>query len=68
MRARIHSTVKPNSLARTPAGAEAPDPEEGWTDPMEQDGCPWRHLSEDGANFIDTEFEFVKGLCKKIKH
>ena len=43
------------------AGAEAPDPAEGWTDPMEQDGCPWRHLSEDGANFIDTEFEFVKG-------
>ena len=37
------------------------EPSAGWIDPMESSGCRWRHLSDDGSNFMDTEFEFVKG-------
>ena len=37
------------------------EPSAGWVDPMESSGCRWRHLSDDGSNFMDTEFEFVKG-------
>ena len=33
----------------------------GWKDPMEQDNCPWLHLSEDKSNFLDIEIEFLKG-------
>ena len=40
------------------AGAFAAD--RGWTDPMAAPDCRWKHLGEDG-NFIDTEFEFIKG-------
>lgn len=32
-----------------------------WTDPMLAADCPWKHLSDDGSNFIDTEVEFIKG-------
>lgn len=32
-----------------------------WTDPMQKDGCPWKHLSRGGANFLDLEVEFIKG-------
>lgn len=32
-----------------------------WIDPMEQDDCPWLHLSENKSNFIDVELEFLKG-------
>lgn len=34
---------------------------EGWTDPAEQEGYHWKHLSSDGKNFIDLELEFIKG-------
>lgn len=37
------------------------DSARGWIDPMESDGCRWKHLSEGGKNFIDVEFEFIKG-------
>ena len=33
----------------------------GWTDPMEEPGCRWKHLDEDGKNFMDVEIEFIKG-------
>lgn len=42
-------------------GLDALAASQGWVDPMEEDGCRWRHLAEDGRNFIDVEFEFVKG-------
>ena len=32
-----------------------------WIDPMEAPDCLWKHLSDGGENFIDTEVEFVKG-------
>lgn len=32
-----------------------------WVDPMQDDKCKWKHLSEQGANFLDMEIEFVKG-------
>lgn len=33
----------------------------GWIDPMQQPNCKWKHLSDDGKNFLDVEIEFVKG-------
>lgn len=35
--------------------------DKAWIDPMAAPDCPWKHLSEGGRNFIDTEVEFVKG-------
>jgi len=32
-----------------------------WDDPMKEDVCKWKHLSEDGENFLDVEIEFLKG-------
>lgn len=32
-----------------------------WIDPMMANDCQWKHLSDHGTNFIDTEVEFVKG-------
>jgi hypothetical protein len=32
-----------------------------WYDPMQAEGCRWKHLSEDGKNFLDVEIEFIKG-------
>lgn len=37
------------------------DSDFGWIDPMTRPECRWRHLSDDGSNFMDTELEFVKG-------
>ena len=36
-------------------------PEPEMTDPIAVPGSKWRHLSDDGENFIDTEMEFIKG-------
>ena len=36
----------------------------GWTDPMLQENCPWKHLSESGENFLDVEIEFIKGAVE----
>ena len=33
----------------------------GWIDPMQQPNCQWKHLSENGENFLDVEIEFIKG-------
>lgn len=41
--------------------AENVDYDAEWHDPMMQDGCRWKHLSEDGKNFLDVEIEFIKG-------
>ena len=32
-----------------------------WIDPMLDSKTKWKHLSADGANFLDVEIEFVKG-------
>ena len=41
--------------------ADDPKSNENWTDPMAADSCKWKHLSEDGENFLDVEIEFIKG-------
>lgn len=33
----------------------------GWIDPMQHPNCQWKHLSDNGQNFLDVEIEFVKG-------
>lgn len=33
----------------------------GWIDPMQQPNSQWKHLSENGENFLDVEIEFIKG-------
>lgn len=35
-----------------------------WYDPMEVEGCRWKHLSKDGKNFLDVEVEFIKGAVE----
>ena len=32
-----------------------------WIDPMKDGACKWKHLSENGENFLDVEIEFIKG-------
>lgn len=32
-----------------------------WIDPMLNATCKWKHLSNQGTNFLDMEIEFVKG-------
>lgn len=32
-----------------------------WSDPMMKDDCRWKHLADNGENFIDVEMEFIKG-------
>ena len=33
----------------------------GWVDPARQKDYKWKHLSDQGKNFLDVEIEFVKG-------
>ncbi len=35
-----------------------------WNDPIEADDSRWKHLADDGRNFIDIELEFVKGTVE----
>ena len=32
-----------------------------WIDPMKDSAGKWKHLSENGENFLDVEIEFIKG-------
>lgn len=32
-----------------------------WKDPMDDINCRWKHLGNDGKNFLDVELEFIKG-------
>lgn len=32
-----------------------------WIDPMQLANCQWKHLSQNGDNFMDVEVEFIKG-------
>lgn len=41
-----------------------------WIDPMQNINCQWKHLSNEGKNFLDVEIEFVKGELesKGVRH
>ena len=37
-----------------------------WIDPFTSSESKWRHLSNDGSNFIDAEVEFIKGDVESV--
>lgn len=37
------------------------DSKTNWKDPIEKVDSEWKHLRDDGSNFIDAEIEFIKG-------
>ncbi len=38
----------------------------GWCDPMSSGNPKWKHLSDDGGNFLDIEVEFIKGSLESV--
>lgn len=58
------STSETNSLGESKPGAVKSDYNMVWDDPMEREDCKWRHLSNNGKNFLDVEIEFIKGAVE----
>lgn len=51
-----HRYMNANECDRTEVNSDY-----GWIDPMQQPNSQWKHLSENGENFLDVEIEFIKG-------
>lgn len=51
-----HRFIDANACSRSKVNSDY-----GWIDPMQSNDCQWKHLSQNGNNFLDVEIEFIKG-------